>query len=60
MFAPVRLFGSTIKDRAIHCYVGPLDGVTLPADSITTYTVHVALAPKLPISNKTPLLAFEG
>jgi hypothetical protein len=46
--------------RARPNFVLPLDEVTLPADSITTYTVHVAPAPKVPISNKTRLLAFEG
>jgi hypothetical protein len=57
-FSRVSLTGSTIKDGAIQGYVGPLQGVTLPANSSTTYTFHVALARNLPVSKK-PLIAFE-
>lgn len=59
-FTPVHLTGSTIEGGAIEGFVGPLQGLTLAPDSTTTYTFHVALAPTIPASKRTPLFAFES
>ena len=59
-FTDVPLAGSTGNGNAIQGYVGPEQGVTLPANSTATYTFHVTLAPNVPVSKTAALLAFEG
>jgi Bacterial Ig-like domain (group 1)/Phosphate-induced protein 1 conserved region len=59
-FAHVALYGSTAGGSAITGYLGSAEGATMAPHSTETITFHVSLARNLPVSNKVPLISFEG
>jgi hypothetical protein len=59
-FHQVALSGSTAGGSAISGYLGSAEGTTMAPRSSQTITFHVSLARSVPVSNKVPLVSFEG